>query len=417
LPSDPSPDLSHAPRVGPSHAEILLGRVRSEGCVFDVGDGSLGIFDPALLLKVDSANADNLRVTGSFLDMLRGRSSDRAMPWKQVRTLLIERSRRLNHPRHLEPLHRRMAEHIAAGVGRPVDLTRLVVEATTRSLIPLVISGLQPGARAKVVADLDAKFRRLAAPAGAGVPLRLRLSDLFGEISAGRAVEKGLKRRLRSGGEADDFAASILPLAPRIGIARCAYLVSTLITAISGAPGSTAACLLFELLRSPEWRERIRAEFEALEAGELASAPAAKLPATMRFLRETMRLWAFPLITRRVVDRDLEVEGVCVAAGGSFDLSSYVMHHNDAHWPDPERFDPDRWVSAKPPRGGTYAPFGFGPRTCVGASLGQSQLILFLELVCCRFDFALDDPDATHIGLDGVALPRALTGTVSARGR
>ncbi|TMJ15395.1 MAG: cytochrome, partial [Alphaproteobacteria bacterium] len=97
--------------------------MRSEGCIFDVGDGSLGIFDPALLLKVDSANADNLRVTGSFLDMLRGRSSDRSMPWRQVRTLLIERSRRLNRPEQLELLRRRMAAHIAAAEGRPVDLT------------------------------------------------------------------------------------------------------------------------------------------------------------------------------------------------------------------------------------------------------------------------------------------------------
>ncbi|HMJ92513.1 MAG TPA: cytochrome P450 [Allosphingosinicella sp.] len=379
-------------------------------------DGSVGIFDPSLALKADVANARDLRISGSFFDLLRSRKPAEAVTWRDVRALLLERNRRLNAPEQLRALHERMRESLLSEAGEIVDFTRLLGRTATRALLPLVIDGLGAEARAVLIADLDVKFRKLLAPSEK-IPLRLGLSDLGGEWAAGRVVAHQLKRRL-SGRDPprEDFAEAILTLVGRLTVARAAYLVSTLLTAISGSPGTSSACLLYELLRWPDWRDRIRAEFAALAPGELHAMPADRLPVTVRFIKETMRLWAFPLITRRVVDRDMQVGETRIAEGGTFDLSSYVMHHSELYWDDPEAFDPDRWLpSRKPPASGTYAPFGFGPRTCVGASIAFSQLILFCQLAACAFEFEVEAGRSPAIRLQGVAVPGDFVGILRPR--
>jgi len=45
----------------------------------------------------------------------------------------------------------------------------------------------------------------------------------------------------------------------------------------------------------------------------------------------------------------------------------YGLHHDPTYYPDPERFDPERFhiINTSP-----YLPFGSGPQTCIGKSKG-----------------------------------------------
>lgn len=67
----------------------------------------------------------------------------------------------------------------------------------------------------------------------------------------------------------------------------------------------------------------------------------------------------------------------------------WAVHLNPEYWPDPQRFDPERFTPrevAKRPRL-AYIPFGIGPRGCEGAALAtvEAQLVLAVLLKRLRF--------------------------------
>jgi cytochrome P450 len=61
-------------------------------------------------------------------------------------------------------------------------------------------------------------------------------------------------------------------------------------------------------------------------------------------------------------------------------MSQYVMHHDPRYFPDPERFDPERWapgVRETRPQF-SYFPFGGGLRRCIGDSFAMIEATLLL---------------------------------------
>ena len=402
---------------GDPYLQSLIRRAEEEGPVLPLADGAVGILDPELALEVEVANAEGLKLPGSLSSLTRKGGGADEMRWREARALLIQRSRQLSAPRHLEALHRRMRAMLAAQAGRTVDFTQLTVSIFARSLLPLIVDGLPKRAERRVIADQQAKFRALVALPGTGRGRAGRLADLLGELAAGRAVSRELRRRFEGKAPArEDYAQTIVPLVGRVGLARASYLATTLLTAVASPPGLVAACILYELLRHPVWRERIGEELGGLAEGELYAAGAAKLPVTTRFIKEAMRLWPFPLVTHRIAFRDLDAAGTRLPERSFYDLSPYAMHHSPRHWRDPERFDPDRWLApAELPGPAAYVPFGFGPRSCVGTPLGQPQLVLFCHLVTCAFEIDIAPGRAPAMTLEGFAVPEGLVGTATPR--
>ena len=400
--------------AGDPYLDALIRRVDEEGPVLALEDGTIGIFDPALALEVDVANSEGLRLPGSLSSLAPKADDPDEVTWREARALLIQRSRQLSAPVHLEALHERMRAVLAAQCGRPVDFTPLIVRTFSRSLLPLIIGGLPVRDRARVAAYHELNFTRLSTPRGDRPGFARRIADRFGEIAAGRAISRHLQRRFEGSEPArDDYAQAIVPLVGRVGVVRSTYLLTTLLTAVASPPGMVAACILYALLRHPEWRTRIRDELGGIAGGGLYAAGGRKTPVTTRFIKEAMRLWPFPLITHRIAYRELEIAGTRIGNRCPYDLGPYVMHRSERHWRDPERFDPDRWLrAAELPPSAAYVPFGFAPRSCVGAIVGQSQLVLFCQLTACEFEFELGPGRRPTMTLQGFAIPADLAGTV-----
>ena len=71
-----------------------------------------------------------------------------------------------------------------------------------------------------------------------------------------------------------------------------------------------------------------------------------------------------------------------VKKGWTMYLCPYVMHRHPTYFPDPERFDPERFGDDAQERPKlAYFPFGGGPHTCIGESLARFEAVLVLATV------------------------------------
>jgi cytochrome P450 len=105
-----------------------------------------------------------------------------------------------------------------------------------------------------------------------------------------------------------------------------------------------------------------------------------RLPYTEMVLSEAMRLYPPAWALQRAALNDCEIGGYLIPKGAQVLMSQYVMHHDSRYFPDPERFDPERWTpSARESRPQfSYFPFGGGLRRCIGDSFAMIEATLLL---------------------------------------
>lgn len=120
----------------------LLDRVRREGPVLRFNNDVVGIFDPALAVRVDKANTDRHTVPDSLIDYLGLRRARDPVAWREVRGLLSEQAGRLASPGHMRDLYARMHGFLAQRADRAHDLSELSWWTISQSLLPLLIDGL-----------------------------------------------------------------------------------------------------------------------------------------------------------------------------------------------------------------------------------------------------------------------------------
>ncbi len=84
---------------------------------------------------------------------------------------------------------------------------------------------------------------------------------------------------------------------------------------------------------------------------------------------------------------DDEIDGYRIPARSDVLISAYSMHRHPEYWPDPETFDPGRFVAG--PAGkrpsSAYLPFGAGSRTCLGSRFGTMEAMLVLATVAQKY--------------------------------
>jgi cytochrome P450 len=133
---------------------------------------------------------------------------------------------------------------------------------------------------------------------------------------------------------------------------------------------------------------RLHAEVDRVLAGRRATADdLAALSYTRMVLSESMRLYPPAYAIGRRALETYQVAGVVVPRGALVVVSPLVTHR-DARWfPDPERFDPDRWTpeaqSARPKF--SYFPFGGGTRMCIGDQFAWTEGMLLLATLAQRW--------------------------------
>lgn len=146
------------------------------------------------------------------------------------------------------------------------------------------------------------------------------------------------------------------------------------------------------LSQNPDVEARLQAEADAVLGGRLPTAEDyPRLKYTEMVLAESMRLYPPAWIIGRRALGDYEINGYHIPAGAILLMSQYVMHHNPKYFPDPERFDPERWTpEAKEARPQfSYFPFGGGPRLCIGENFAWMEGVLVLATLAQQWQMRL----------------------------
>lgn len=154
----------------------------------------------------------------------------------------------------------------------------------------------------------------------------------------------------------------------------------------------TLSWTLWQLDRNPATKVKLQAELAQVLAGRtptLADLP--NLPYTERVILESMRLYPSAWTIQREALADVEIGGYLIPKGSDVMLSQYAIQRDPRWYPDPDRFDPDRWENDLLKRLPKYAyfPFGGGPRLCIGQQFAQMEAALMLATILQRFDLTL----------------------------
>ncbi|MBI1376333.1 MAG: cytochrome P450 [Frankiales bacterium] len=308
---------------------------------------------------------------------------------------------------HVRTATRRLLAEWAQKDGEVVDvdaaMMRVALEVVGAALFGSDLSADADRLATATLEALDVVVRKarmpLPVPLGVPTPSNVVLRRAVGRLDA--AVDAILAERARRGPAdgagphdlLDLLLSATRPDGSRLSRTEVRDQVVTFIVAGHETVASALTWAWQLLGADPAARDRLREEAVAVRAaGGPAYADLARLPWTAAVLDEALRLYPPAwLVTRRSTAPDV-LGGVEVPAGALVVVSPWLVHRDPAHWPDPERFDPSRFldpagarrrdVAAMP----AYLPFGAGPRLCVGRDLALLEGVLVLASVAAEVE-------------------------------
>jgi pentalenene oxygenase len=250
------------------------------------------------------------------------------------------------------------------------DVTTVYDSITKRALMPASLATLTPGNR---------RYQHA----------RGRLRRLASEILADRRADGNdlPAMLLAASGEADVGSRNEPDRLTE------AELVSNMVLFLLAGTGTTANLLIWALhllAQHPEFQHRLQSEVDTVLAGTPATlADLPNLPLTGQLINEALRLYPTGWIFSRTAATDTHLGGHPIPAGTTLIWSAYVIHHRADLYPDPERFNPERWASPDSnlrAADATYLPFATGPHYCIGQSFALAEAGLALTAVVSRWE-------------------------------
>ena len=168
----------------------------------------------------------------------------------------------------------------------------------------------------------------------------------------------------------------------------------TLFAAGHETTSNALAWTWYLLSQHPEVEAKLHREVDEVLNGRLPTLQdLPQLPYAEMVLKEAMRLYppAWTLSARQAVE-DTMVGDHLIPKDRLIFVAPFVMHRRPEFYPEPERFDPERFTpenEKKLPRY-AYIPFGAGPRVCIGNSFAMMEAHLILATIAQRFRLELD---------------------------
>lgn len=200
--------------------------------------------------------------------------------------------------------------------------------------------------------------------------------------------------------------------------------ILTLFIAGHETTASGLAWALYLLARHPDAYARAQREVDALPGPHVGLDDLPALPFCLAVFKEALRMYApIYLFGRQAID-PVVIDGFAIPRGTIVLISPYSVHYRSDLWPEPDRFDPERFTAeaeqARPRE--AYLPFSGGPRTCIGNhfALMEGPIVLATLLRRMQFELSTDRdvvPEASATLRPKGGIPMRVRGRKPARVR
>lgn len=217
---------------------------------------------------------------------------------------------------------------------------------------------------------------------------RTRLQALVTEI---------MQRRLQNRSASPNVFQTLIDASYEDGTKLTAHeitgmLVATIFAGHHTSSGTTA-WVLIELLRHPEWMQRVVAELDILfeEDPTVTFESLRKVPALESVLKEVLRLHPPLIILMRKVLQDFSVGDITIPAGKFVCAAPAITHRIPELFHNPEHFDPDRYSQGREEDRNLYAwqAFGGGRHKCSGNAFALFQIKAIFCILLRHYEFEL----------------------------
>ncbi|HEY3262032.1 MAG TPA: cytochrome P450 [Pseudonocardiaceae bacterium] len=168
----------------------------------------------------------------------------------------------------------------------------------------------------------------------------------------------------------------------------------------------TLTTMAYYLAKHPAWQDRARQESAALGTEAVALDNLDRLVSLDLVMKECLRLVTPLQAMARKTVRDTEILGYFVPADTFVTVSAHFIHHMPEYWPDPERFDPERFAEhRREDRVHNYAwlPFGGGVHKCIGLRFAALQVKAVLHQLLLAHRWTV--PVEYEMPLDYTSMP------------
>jgi cytochrome P450 len=161
--------------------------------------------------------------------------------------------------------------------------------------------------------------------------------------------------------------------------------------------------IFYLMAKHPRIQQRVWQEATAvMQSGRADTTATAmqiyeRLPYTQRVVSEALRLYPPVWVTARAVATPYVYRGMSIPRGSLLLVPQIVVHRDPRFYPEPMRFDPDRFLSAACQSRPRYAyfPFGAGSRICIGENFAWMEAVLVLAEVVRAWELTFP-PDASQ---------------------
>ncbi|KAJ4434867.1 hypothetical protein ANN_23438 [Periplaneta americana] len=159
---------------------------------------------------------------------------------------------------------------------------------------------------------------------------------------------------------------------------------------------TTMQFCLYELTKNPDIQDRVRQEIDEIlkkHDGKITYEAVQEMEYLDKVVSETLRKYPPVPILNRECTKTYHIPGtdVVLNEGDLTVIPVLGLHHDPKYYPNPEKFDPERFSEEEKAKRHHYAylPFGEGPRICIGMRFGLMQTKVGLISLLSRYQFCV----------------------------
>jgi cytochrome P450 family 6 len=180
---------------------------------------------------------------------------------------------------------------------------------------------------------------------------------------------------------------------------------------------TTMTFCLYELARNPDIQERVRNDIDTVlqkHDGNITYEAISEMGYLNKVVSETLRMYPAVVAVTRECTKPITLRGtdVTVEKGLLVLVPILALHYDPKYYPDPERFDPERFSEEEKKKRPhfCYLPFGEGPRICIGMRFGLLQTKVGLISLLSRYEVRVSEKTPIPLVFDSRSVVLAALG-------